>query len=70
MTTKKQGSAAPISPYKGWQTVSEAEANGRLSRQRIHVLVTQGRIPSRQIPGTSIKLVPKPLPAAKPPVLR
>ena len=62
MTTRKRkkGKREPISHLRGWQTVTDAERQSGTSRQRIHVLVKQKRIPHREILG--IKLVPNPLP--------
>lgn len=51
---------------RGWQTVRDAERQSGLSKQRIHILIKQNRIPHRE--KYRIKLVPVPLPAAKPPV--
>lgn len=68
MTNKRKGNGAPTSPYKGWQTLAQAKSQSGLSKQRIHVLVSDNRIPHRNIPGTGIILVPKPLPTPKAPV--
>lgn len=70
MTTRKRrntpkGKREPVSHIKGWQTVKDAERQSGLSKQRIHVLLGQGRIPHREM--LRIKLVPNPLPTAKPP---
>lgn len=54
---------APRSHVKGWQTLTEAAAQCGLSRQRLHILVQDKRIPSREIMG--VLLVPSPLPARK-----
>lgn len=62
---RKIGKNAPRSHLKGWQTLTEAAAQSGLSRQRIHILIQQKRLPYREIMG--ILLVPVPLPAAKPP---
>ena len=70
MTKRKRrntpkGKREPISELRGWQTIKDAERQSGLSKQRIHILVKQKRIPHRE--KYRIKLVPLPLPVAKPP---
>lgn len=62
---RKIGKKAPRSHVKGWQTLTEAAAQSGLSRQRIHILLTDKRIPHRTMLG--VILVPTPLPKPKAP---
>jgi hypothetical protein len=63
MKQRKIGKKAPRSHVKGWQTLTEAAAQSGLSRQRIHILVADKRIPRRDMLG--LVLVPVPLPVPK-----
>ena len=61
MATKhRKKSRAPVSPIKGWQTITAASMQADISRQRIYILIDERRIPYREI--MNVKLVPKPLP--------
>ena len=64
MKQRKIGKKAPRSHVKGWQTLTEAAAESGLSRQRIHILVGEKRIPRKDMLG--LVLVPRPFPAVKP----
>jgi len=57
------GKKAPRSHVKGWQTLTEAAHHSGLSRQRLHILLKDKRIPHRVMLG--VILVPSPLPAVK-----